>query len=72
MLEGYVSEKKELEDTLKTVEEEKEALVSHLEMARAHLTDFQDSEADLTAREDHIQRQTLALEKSIGQEEQGM
>ena len=71
MVEGYASEKKTLDESVKSLEDGKELLIVELEHAKARLHELEESHQDIKAREDELQRQRQALEDSISSEEKG-
>ena len=71
LVEGYASEKKGLDESVRSLEDSKELLIVQLEHAKARLHELEESRDDMEAREEELQRQRLVLEDSIGIEEQG-
>ena len=71
LVEGYASEKKTLDESVRSLEDGRELLVVELEHAKARLQELEESHQDMEAREEELQRQRQALEESIGSEEQG-
>ena len=71
LVEGYASEKKGLDESVRSLEDSKELLIVQLEHAKARLHELEESHDDMEAREEELQRQRLVLEDSFGIEEQG-
>ena len=71
MVEGYASEKKGLDESIRSLEDSKELLIVQLEHTKARLHELEESREDMEAREEELQRQRHVLEDSIGIEEQG-
>ena len=71
LVEGYASEKKGLDESVRSLEDSKELLIVQLEHAKARLHELEESRDDMEAREEELQRQRLVLEDSFGIEEQG-
>lgn len=71
LLQGYTSEKSVMDDSIRSLEDKKEVLIEELERTRIRLREMEESQQDLHAREEDLERQRGALEQSIGREEQG-
>jgi len=71
LLQGYQSEHTAMNETIESLEEKKQCLVAELEHLRARLTELENTETDLSAREQEIVHQKEALKQNVGQEEQG-
>ncbi len=71
LVEGYSSEKKQTEESLRSLEDGKEALIVELERTRARLSELEEAQTELEQRENNLVRQREVLEQSMGQEEQG-
>lgn len=71
LLEGYTSEKKQTDETLRSLEDGKEALIVELERTRSRLQDLEESQVEMEQRENNLARQQEVLSQSMGQEEQG-
>lgn len=72
LLQGYVNEKDQLNESVQSLEDKKELLAGELERTRTRLECLEEVHADMEAREEDLQRQRQALEQSFGHEEQGI
>ena len=61
-----------MNDTIETLEEKKESMICEIEHLKFRLTELEDTENELSAREEEVTRQQHALGQNMGQEEQGI
>ena len=71
LLQGYSNEKHESDQVIQQLEEKQEALIKELEHSQMRLVTLEEASCDLAAREDDLRKQREAIEKSVGNEEQG-
>ena len=71
LLQGYQSEHTTMAKTIENLDEKNRAVVSELEHLHLRLAELENTETDLSAREQEIARQKEALKQNVGQEEQG-
>ena len=71
LVDGYATEKRHLEDNISGLEEKRAMLVVELERSQSRLSELQEAELTVAARQAELERQKEALEASVGMEDQG-
>lgn len=70
-MQGYAKEKSEQDRIVSALEDRRLALAEELERANLRLAHYEESQAEIEAREDDLRRQRQSLVESVDQPEQG-